>query len=72
MGGLNSRFIEPEDAYVGDMVFRHEYSQYPMFHGPLEFEYSTCPYCRRFFFHCGELPFATCDNHVSPRVHAGA
>ena len=74
MGGLLSRFYEPEDAYVGDMVFLCHYEDrmvIPAFHGPLENYSSSCPYCRSYFFRFGELPW-DCDDHVYPSVHGGA
>ena len=69
MGGFSSRFHDPDDAYVVDMVF-NEFG--PMFHGPIEFDRSACPYCRTYFYAYGLVPDWTCFYHVSPRVHGGA
>ena len=74
MGGLFSRFLDPDDAYVGDMVFLSHYEErnlIPAFHGPLLDDFSTFPYCRTYFFRFGELPW-DCDQHVYTSVHGGA
>ena len=75
MGGLLSRFHEPEDADVSDMVFHSRYEErmvIPAFHGPLEHYFSCCPYCRGYFFRFGELPIDCYRDHVAPTVHGGA
>ena len=69
MGFSHSRLHDPLDVYVGDKVYnRHG----PMFHGPIPYIHSCCPYCKTFYYAYGYLPEWTCYEHTYPDINGGA